>query len=87
MPKMILTIDLSPATEARLKEQAAASGRDVGLYAADLIEQVVSGIDLSSSELSPAQRAAEWRAWAESHARSDHFVDDSRKRIYADRGA
>jgi len=84
--KMTITICLSPATEARLKEQAAANGRDVSLYATQLIEQAVAGIDVSSSELSPAQRAAEWRVWAESHARSDHVVDDSRESIYAGRG-
>jgi hypothetical protein len=83
---MAITICLSPATEDRLKEQAAASGRDVSLYAIELIEKAVAGIDASSSELSPVQRAAEWRAWAESHPRGDHFVDDSRESIYAGRG-
>ena len=84
---MTITICLSPATGERLKDQAAALGRDASVYAAELIERAIAGNVAPSTERSPAQRAAEWRVWAESHARSDHVVDDSRESIYAGRGA
>jgi hypothetical protein len=36
--------------------------------------------------LPPAKWSEEWHAWAASHKRPDHVVDDSRDSIYAGRG-
>lgn len=83
---MTITIHLSPATGDRLRDQATALGCDAGVYAAELIERSIAATEAVPGGLSPAQRAAEWRAWAESHTRSDHFVNDSRDSIYDSRG-
>jgi hypothetical protein len=39
---MTLTIDLSPQVEAKLRERAAASGRDAAQYVAEIVEEAVS---------------------------------------------
>jgi hypothetical protein len=43
---MTLSISLSEHAEARLRERAAAAGRDPAAYAAELVERAVSGPDL-----------------------------------------
>jgi hypothetical protein len=83
---MTITTSASPSTESKLKAGAAATGLDVTRYTAELIEQMVSDKPGAAGALSPEQRAAEWRAWTESHPRIDHIVDDSRESVYAGRG-
>lgn len=83
---MTIKISLSPALEDKLKERAAASGQDVAVVAAELIEQAIAGNGGTALDLSPEQRAAEWRSWAENHPRLGHSVDDSRQSIYRGRG-
>jgi hypothetical protein len=39
---MSLTIEINPQTEARLRRQAEAAGRDLGTYVAALIEEAAS---------------------------------------------
>jgi hypothetical protein len=82
---MTLTLSFSASTEAKLKEQAAASGRDVAEYVANIVEKAV-GSEIENGKLTTHQRAAQWRKWAESHPKVDHFVNDSRESIYDGRG-
>lgn len=86
---MALQIELPPETEARLREQAAAAGKDPAAFAREAVEEklaVSSEATTESSKLSVEQRIAEWMAWAESHAPIGHDVDDSRESIYEGRG-
>ncbi len=86
---MTLRIELSPETEARLREQAAATGKDPAAFAREAVEEklaLFTEATTESSRLSVEQRIAEWMAWAESHAPLGHDVDDSRESIYEGRG-
>ena len=40
--RMVLSIDIPPQTEARLRKQAEAAGKDVSAYVSDLIEQAAA---------------------------------------------
>jgi hypothetical protein len=39
---MVLSIDITPQTEARLREQARAAGKDVGAYVSELVERAAA---------------------------------------------
>ena len=39
---MTLTLNISPDAEKKLRERAAAEGKDAGLYAAEIVERAVS---------------------------------------------
>jgi hypothetical protein len=82
---MTIKLSFSASTEAKLKEQAAASGRDVAEYVTDIVETAIE-TEIENGKLTPDQRAAQWRKWAESHPKVEHFVDDSRESIYDGRG-
>ena len=82
---MTITLSFSASTEAELKRQAAANGRDVVEYVTNIVEQAVNG-EPGAQKLSPDERAARWRKWAESHPKIEHYVDDSRESIYDGRG-
>jgi hypothetical protein len=92
---MTITISLSSQAEATLKERAARTGQDLGTVASELLEQAtVQSTQIRS--LDPVQarvkQAEEWRSLVSSlrgHAATlpaNHFIDDSRESIYADRG-
>lgn len=86
---MTLQIELPPETEARLREQAKAAGKDPAAFARDAIEEKLAlSADpaAESPRLSVEQRITEWMAWAKSHAPLGHDVDDSRESIYEGRG-
>jgi hypothetical protein len=51
---MTLSISISPKAEARLKERAAAEGKDPTAYASDLLEQAVTRPSLEEL-LAPSQ--------------------------------
>lgn len=42
MLRMVLSIDIPPQTEARLRKQAQAAAKDVNTYVSDLIEQAAA---------------------------------------------
>ena len=82
---MTLLIELTPETEARLRDQAAAMGKDMETIAREAIEDTLAVQDDSDSRqanLSVERRIAELRAWAASHRKLDHIADDSRESIY-----
>jgi hypothetical protein len=91
---MSLTVSFSPEVEARLRERAAASGKDVPTLVREAVEEKLS----STPETQPAntmsneQWLAEFNAWMRevtSRARNyppGFLVDDSRESIYEGRG-
>jgi len=84
---MTLHIPLSPETEAKLRQQAAAAGKDLTSFVLDAVEEKIGEANGSgAASLSPDQWSREWHAWAASHRPLSHVVDDSRESIYAGRG-
>ena len=86
---MTLHIELSPQTETKLRERATASGKDVGSYALDAIEQKLAA-DQGNGALptSPRQGGEEWFArfneWVAAHPPRPLLADDSRDAIYGE---
>ncbi len=86
---MALYIQLPAETEAKLREQATAAGKELDRYVVEVVEEKLassSGSTSGSGELTPEQWSAEWHAWAASHRKLNHTVDDSRESIYAGHG-
>lgn len=84
---MTLTLSLPPHLEARLRERAAASGKDVEGFVREAVEEKLLASEPTGPEgKTREQWAAEFKAWVESHKPVTHFVDDSRESIYAGRG-
>lgn len=86
---MTLHIPLSPATEAKLRERAAATGKDLTMLVLEAVEAITgetNGDTAPNGSMTANQWSAEWRAWAAGHKTLDHMVDDSRESIYAGRG-
>ena len=80
---MTLQISLSPEAESKLREQAEAAGKDLATFVREAVEDLA---DRGNGVLPPAKWSDAWHAWAASHKRVDHVVDDSRDSIYAGRG-
>lgn len=86
---MTLQIPISPETEAKLREQAAAAGKDLASFVREAVEKLIgegNGSRHGNGSHSAPQWSEEWHAWAASHRKLDHVVDDSRESIYAGRG-
>jgi hypothetical protein len=84
---MTLTLQLTPDVETKLRERAAAAGKDPVGFALDALQEKLGFIDGSSSnEASPEEWVKEWRTWAAAHPKLSFEVDDSRESIYAGRG-
>ena len=83
---MTVTIDLPPAIEAKLREQASSKGAKFEDYLTELAHHwantngtaPVSPVD----EKTPEQRVADWLAWVDSHSHITAIADDSRESIY-----
>ena len=56
MESMVLNIDITSATELRLRRQAEAAGKDVQTYVSELVEQAASRSSLEE-RLAPIRRA------------------------------
>ena len=83
---MTLTLSFPPETEAKLRERAAASGKDVETIVREAVEEkLASPTGPAPATMTREQWSAELHAWAASHPPVSHFVDDSRESIYADR--
>lgn len=82
-----MTIDLKPEQE-RILHEALRQGRFESVEQA--LNEALQAIAVSrSSVLSPAERAAAFRAWAENHPRTPPVLSDeaiSRETIYSKRG-
>ena len=91
---MVLRLDLTAEAEARLRERAAADGKEVDRFVLDAVEEKLTGNGSGQpgSIASPAREetAQEWitsfDAWVQSHPRRGYVADDSRESIYAGRG-
>ena len=83
---MTLHLPLSAETEAKLRERAAASGKDVVEIVAEAIEEKLAADPDENGDLAPERWITEWNAWAANHRTLDSVADDGRESIYAGRG-
>jgi hypothetical protein len=83
---MSLILHLPPETEAKLKEQAAATGQAPEELALRVLEEQLVTPAQTALPASADEWIADIRAWAESHRRLPRDADDSRESIYAGRG-
>jgi predicted transcriptional regulator len=87
MSGMALTLSFPPELEAKLRQRAAAEGKDPETLVREAVEQ-----KLGAEQASPAHAKGfdEWRAefeaWVAGHPPVEHEVDDSRESIYRGRG-
>ena len=89
---MVLQISLPPNTEAKLRERAAAEGKDPAVFALEAVEEKLAGGNGASGQSDAADRVAAWdrfvagmREWTQTLP-PGHHVDDSRDSIYEGRG-
>jgi len=85
---MTVSISLPPETEAKLREQAAVTGKDIPTLVREALEEKLAD-DVGTkgpADIAYDQWVAEFDAWVASHKPVGHFVDDSRESIYAGRG-
>jgi hypothetical protein len=84
-----MTIELKPE-QARILEEALRQGRFQSVeQALDETFHSIAPAETVSPALSPAERAAAFRSWADSHPRNTPVLSDeaiSREAIYSDRG-
>jgi hypothetical protein len=83
---MKLTIQLTPETEAKLRDQAALVGKAPEELALEALEERLAATVSGPTAVPAEQWVADFRAWAEGHRRLLHEADDSRESIYAGRG-
>lgn len=87
---MTLQIDLTPEIEDRLRDKAAREGLSPGELARRLIENGLPAFSPSTTTMmTPAERAAAFRAWADSRDPNTPVLSDeaiSRDSIYEGRG-
>jgi hypothetical protein len=88
---MTLNLSLSPETEAKLRQRAAATGKDVAQFVEEAVQKTLSEPQPSTdpAQLTPAEqweRLKAWidqmSAWTAKNLPQGHFVDDSRESIY-----
>jgi hypothetical protein len=87
MTKMNLLIQIPPQLEEPLRQQASVTGQNVESFVVQAVESTLASLSpMPTPQRPPRDRwFAELKAWAESHPRVEHFVDDSRESIYPDR--
>jgi hypothetical protein len=84
---MTLTLSFAPDVEAKLRERAAAAGKDVATLVREAVEEkLASGDGAALPARSAAQWEAEFDAWVRGHQPVGHSIDDSREGIYSGRG-
>jgi hypothetical protein len=89
---MLLNIPLTPEMEARLRERAAAEGKDPIALALEAVNERVLAQDLTASQATAAAQKEAWNhflAGVSEHAKTlppGIVVDDSRESIYEGRG-
>ena len=85
---MTLKVNLSPETEAKIRQLAAASGQNVEAIVLEAVAEKLADADLQPPR--PSLNDQEWQeklqAFINLHPVVTHFVDDSRESIYAGRG-
>jgi predicted transcriptional regulator len=83
---MNLTLHLTPATEAKLREQASLAGRSPEELALEALQDRLAVESEPCEVQSPGSRLAEFRAWLASRPVGNPDADFSRESIYGDRG-
>jgi hypothetical protein len=85
---MNLQIHIPDELEDQLREHAGAVGEDLESFVIHAVENSLANLTPATTVERPSRERwfAELKAWAESHPRVNHFVDDSRESIYPDRG-
>jgi hypothetical protein len=83
---MNLVLHLPPETEAKLIEQATATGTAPEELALRALEEQLAMSPQSPSAISADEWVADVRAWAAKHRYLSGDADDSRESIYAGRG-
>ncbi len=82
---MSIIIHLPQEMEAKLAEQARASGKDVAALASEAVqEQLTSGDPTPTPEISTSQWLRLFDAWVVAHESRNPRLDDSRDSIYPD---
>ncbi len=86
---MTLNISLSAESEAKLRQRAAAVGKDVIAFVRETIEEKLAAEQQSGlASTSPRQGTEEWFAkfneWVALHPPRRFLADDSRDSIYSD---
>ena len=87
---MTLNLSLSAESEARLRQRAAAAGKDVSTFVREAVEEKLAATTVAGGATagSPTQGSAEWFArfneWVSSHPPRPFLADDSRDAIYGD---
>ncbi len=82
---MNLTLHLTPETEAKLKEQAALSGKKPEELALEALQDKLEAESVSAPSLSTDEWLRQFDAWVSDHRSRNPRVDDSRDSIYPDR--
>jgi hypothetical protein len=85
---MTVQVKIPSATEAKLRERAAATGQDVESF---ILQAVAEKLAESDSQFQlPSRNCNDWteklHLCIDLHPAATHFVDDSRESIYAGRG-
>ena len=83
---MTVTINVPSEAEAKLRAAAARRGQTLEAYLEWLAVQSAGNGVGPVPERTPEEKVAAWREWVASHAANPHVADDSRERIYGDRG-
>ena len=91
---MTITFSLTPETEARLRERAAAAGKDVSALIREAIEEKLSATtnDAAVTGISHDRWSAEFASWMNEVAERapsyppGYVADDSREGVYEGRG-
>ena len=91
---MTVTLTLLPETEAKLRERAAASGKDVSTLVREAVEEKLSAVDagISATDMPYMRWLAEFGAWMDAVAKRasmyppGYVANDSRETIYEGRG-
>jgi len=88
---MTLQITLPPETEAKLRERAAAAGKDIESFVEEAVEEKLAAQASREPGLSPSEKAARFSDWARSMGElvkkttpPGYVADDSRESIYED---
>jgi len=84
---MTVTFSLPPEVEARLRERAAAAGKDVATLVREAVEEkLLAGERAAGPARSVEQWEQEFDSWVRGRPPVAHPIDDSRESIYAGRG-
>lgn len=83
---MTLVLHLTPELEGLLRDASSATGEDPEAFVIRTVAEKLVRDPAAKAELSDAEWQASFAAWLASRKPVNHFVDDSRESIYADRG-